>query len=372
MSARFDAPALVVVKIGSSSLRDDSGHLDVAQVRALASQVVTLRHQGTQVVLVSSGAVAAGMGALGLDRRPTDTPTLQAAAAAGQGLLIHAYQELLVEHELTGAQLLLSQDDFVVRRRYLNARTALRRLLELGAVPIINENDAIATDELTYGDNDHLAALVASMLGAQLLVMLSDVEGMLDRPPLEEGAQLIQTVADPGDLDLGRIGGAGSTVGSGGMRTKIGAAQVAVRSGMHVVIADARRPDVVIDATHGQPVGTWFVARSSRMEARRLWIAFALRIHGRVHVDEGAVRVLRAGSASLLGVGVTGCEGDFAAGDAVEVVGPDGTVVARGLVAYAARDLLRLVGLTSAAAIASLGAGFGREVIHRDDLAVLD
>jgi len=372
MSIRFEPPALVVVKVGSSSLRDADGHLDAAQVRTLATQVVGLRREGVQVVVVSSGAVAAGMGVLGLRLRPTDTPTLQAAAAAGQGVLIHAYQEVLGEYGLSGAQLLLSQDDFIVRRRYLNARTALRRLLELGAVPIINENDAIATDELTYGDNDHLAALVASMLGAQLLVMLSDVEGMLDRPPSVAGARLIDTVADPDELDLARIGGAGSVVGSGGMRTKIGAAQVAVRSGMHVVIADARRPEVITDAVHGTRVGTWFVARPARMEARRLWIAFALRVRGRLHVDDGAVRVLRDGSASLLGVGVTGSDGDFSVGDAVEVVGPDGTVVGRGLVAYTAADVGRLAGLASHAAVESFGAGFGREVIHRDDLVVFD
>jgi glutamate 5-kinase len=372
MSTRFGPAALVVVKVGSSSLRDAAGHLDGDQVRTLATQVVGLRREGIQCVVVSSGAVAAGMGALGLDRRPTDTPTLQAAAAAGQGVLIHAYQAVLAEHGLTGAQLLLSQDDFVVRRRYLNARTALRRLLELGAVPVINENDAIATEELTYGDNDHLAALVASMLGAQLLVMLSDVEGMLDRPPSVEGARLIDTVADPDDLDLARIGGTGSAVGSGGMRTKIGAAQVAVRSGMHVVIADARRRDVITDVVHGAQVGTWFVARPSRMEARRLWIAFALRVRGQVHVDDGAVRVLRGGSASLLGVGVTACDGDFSAGDAVEVVGPDGTVVARGLIAYAAADVVRLAGLASSIAVETLGAAYGREVVHRDDLVVLD
>ena len=371
MSGRFPTPALVVVKVGSSSLRDASGLLDRSQVRALAAQVAALRADGVQVVVVSSGAVAAGMGRLGLAERPTDTPTLQAAAAAGQSALVQAYQDVLDEHGLVGAQLLLSQDDFVIRRRYLNARTALRRLLELGSVPIINENDAIATDELTYGDNDHLAALVASMLGAGLLVLLSDVEGMLDRPPSQPGATLVRVVADPDDVDLDRIGGAGSVVGSGGMRTKIGAAQVAVRSGMHVVIADARRADVIPDVARGEDVGTWFVAREGRMEARRLWIAFALRVRGRVHVDEGAVRALRGGSASLLGVGVTGCDGPFSPGDAVEVVGPDGAVVARGLVAYDAADVTRLAGLATDDAVATLGAGFGREVIHRDDLALL-
>ncbi len=371
MSGRFAAPSLVVVKVGSSSLRDPHGHLDQAQVRALSSQVAGLRAEGVQVVVVSSGAVAAGMGRLGLAQRPTDTPTLQAAAAAGQGALMHAYQQVLDEHGLTGAQLLLSQDDFVIRRRYLNARTSLRRLLELGAVPIINENDAIATDELTYGDNDHLAALVASMLGAQLLILLSDVEGMLDRPPSEPGATLVPVIDDPDRIDLERIGGVGSVVGSGGMRTKIGAAQVAVRSGMHVVIADARRPDVILDAAHGVDVGTWIVARESRMEARRLWIAFALRVRGRVRIDAGAARALRGGSASLLGVGVTGCDGDFSAGDAVEIVGPDGDVIARGLAAYDAADVDRLKGLATDTAVTTLGAGYGREVVHRDDLAIL-
>jgi glutamate 5-kinase len=371
VTSRFTLPSLVVVKVGSSSLRDGAGHLDRDQVRALSAQVAGLRAEGMQVVVVSSGAVAAGMGRLGLAQRPTDTPTLQAAAAAGQGALVHAYQQVLDEHGLVGAQLLLSQDDFVIRRRYLNARTSLRRLLELGAVPIINENDAIATEELTYGDNDHLAALVASMLGAGLLVLLSDVEGMLDRPPSEPGAALIRVVEDPDDIDLARIGGVGSVVGSGGMRTKIGAAQVAVRSGMHVVIADARRPDAILDAAHGADVGTWFVARERRLEARRLWIAFALRVRGRVHVDAGAVRALRGGTASLLGVGVTACDGEFAAGDAVEVIGPDGTVIGRGLVAYDAADVARLAGLATDTAVATLGPAFGREVVHRDDLAVI-
>jgi glutamate 5-kinase len=371
MSPRFAAPSLVVVKVGSSSLRDPSGHLDRDQVRALSAQVADLRSRGVRTVLVSSGAVAAGMGRLGLAERPTDTPTLQAAAAAGQGALMHAYQQVLDEHGLVGAQLLLSQDDFVIRRRYLNARTSLRRLLEFGAVPIINENDAIATEELTYGDNDHLAALVASMLGADLLVLLSDVEGMLDRPPSTPGATLVRVVEDPDAVDLERIGGVGSVVGSGGMRTKIGAAQVAVRSGMHAVIADARRPDVIVDVARGEDVGTWFVAREGRMEARRLWIAFALRVRGRIHVDEGAARALRSAQASLLGVGVTGCEGTFAPGDAVEVVAPDGAVLARGLVAYDAADVTRLAGLATDVAVATLGAGYGREVIHRDDLAVL-
>lgn len=369
---RFARPSLVVVKIGSSSLRGADDRFDPGRVAALCDQVARVRAHGTHAVVVTSGAVAAGLDEFDLVRRPTDTPTLQATAAAGQGVLVQAYREALATHGLVGAQLLLSQDDFIVRRRYLNARTALRRLLELGAVPVINENDAIATEELVYGDNDHLAALVASMLGADLLVMLSDVAGLLDRPPHEPGATLIPRVDDPSTIDLQRIGGAGSNVGSGGMRTKLGSAQVATRTGTQAVIADARRPDVLVDVTAGAEVGTWFVARGQRMDARRLWIAFALRTHGRIAVDAGAVRVLRAGSASLLGVGVTGCEGAFVAGDAVDVIGPDGRIVARGLSAYDAADVSRLAGMSSESAAATLGPAYGREVIHRDDLVVLD
>jgi len=371
VSARFPRPRLAVVKVGSSSLRALDGRLDPTQVAALAEQVVRVRAAGTAVVVVSSGAIVAGMGLLGLERRPTDVPTLQAAAAVGQGELIRGYQRVLTAHGLTGAQLLLSQDDFVRRPRYLNARSSLRRLLELGAVPIVNENDAIATEELIYGDNDHLAALVASMLEADLLVMLSDVEGLLDRPPGDPRARLIGRVDDPDELDLAAIGGAGSSVGSGGMRTKVGSAQVAVRSAAHAVIADARSEDVIERAVAGEPIGTWFVARPERIESRRLWLAFALDPRGRLHVDGGAARVLAGGSASLLGVGVVRAEGGFSAGDLVEVVDPDGRVIGRGLVAYDAEQVAALAGLASADAMARLGPAFAREVVHRDDLVML-
>lgn len=371
MSARFSRPHLVVVKVGSSSLRAVDGLLDPAQVANLAEQVVRVRAAGTAVVVVSSGAVAAGMGLLGLDRRPSDVPTLQAAAAVGQGELIRAYQRVLAANGLVGAQLLLSQDDFVRRRRYLNARGSLRRLLELGAVPIVNENDAIATEELIYGDNDHLAALVASMLEADLLVMLSDVEGVLDRPPGEPGATRIARVDDPDELDLAVIGGTGSVVGSGGMRTKVGSAQVAVRSAAHAVVADARAERIIERAVAGEDVGTWFVARPERLEARRLWLAFALESRGRVHVDSGAARALAAGTASLLGVGVVRAEGAFSAGDLVELVDPEGRTIARGLSAYDAEGIGALAGLTTTEAFERLGPGSAREVVHRDDLVVL-
>jgi glutamate 5-kinase len=370
VTRRFARPELAVVKVGSSSLRGEDGRLDQAQVARLAAQLVAARAEGTRVVLVSSGAVAAGMGLLGLGRRPLDLPTLQAAAAVGQGELIQAYQRVLTDHGLTGAQVLLSQDDFVHRGRYLNARTALQRLLDLGALPIINENDAIATDELSYGDNDHLAALVASMLDVDLLALLSDVAGLYDRDPHEAGAQLLSRVDDVAAIDLSHIGGVGSYVGSGGMRTKVGSARVAVASAAHAVIADARQDDVLRAILQGEDVGTWFVAAPHRVEARRLWIGYALRVHGRIHVDAGAVDALRSRGVSLLGVGVTRADGAFGVGDAVEVVAPDGEVVARGLSNYDVADVVRLAGRSTASAGASLGTGYVREVIHRDDLVV--
>jgi glutamate 5-kinase len=371
MTARFARPSLAVVKVGSSSLRGPDGRLDRAQVANLAEQVIAARNAGTDVVLVSSGAVAAGMGLLGLDRRPIDLPTLQAAAAVGQGELIQAYQRILSKQGLTAAQILLSQDDFVRRNRYLNARTTLQRLLDLGPLPVINENDAVTTEELAYGDNDHLAALVASMLDADVLVLLSDVAGLYDGDPRSGGATLIPQVDDLEALDLAAIGGVGSYVGSGGMRTKVESARVAVRSATHAVVADARRPDVLREVLDGAPVGTWFVAQPQRVEARRLWIGFALSVHGRIHVDAGAAAALRTRGVSLLGVGVTRADGSFEPGDAVEVLDPDGRVVARGLSNYDVADVTRIAGRSTADAAASFGSGFAREVIHRDDLVVL-
>jgi glutamate 5-kinase len=371
VSRRFPRPQLAVVKVGSSSLRGPDGRLDASQVARLADQVVAAHAAGTRIVLVSSGAVAAGMGLLGLERRPLDLPTLQAAAAVGQGELIHAYQRILTGHGLTAAQVLLSQDDFVHRGRYLNARTALQRLLDLGAVPIINENDAVATDELSYGDNDHLAALVTSMLDADLLALLSDVAGLYDRDPHDPTARLVPRVDDIEELDLERIGGVGSYVGSGGMRTKVGSARVAVASAAHAVIADARRAHVLRQVLDGEEVGTWFVAAAHRVEARRLWIGYALRVHGRIHVDAGAAAALRSRGVSLLAVGVTRADGRFGVGDAVEVVDPDGEVVARGLSNYDVADVVRLAGRSTAVAVESLGTAYAREVIHRDDLVVL-
>ena len=369
---RFTAPGLVVVKVGSSSLRASDGRLDRARLAALADEVAAVRAAGIPVAVVSSGAVSAGMGVLGLESRPDDLPTLQAAAAVGQGELVHAWQQELARHGLAAAQILLNQDDVVHRHRFLTGRTTLRRLLELGAVPVINENDAVATEELVYGDNDHLAAVVATMLGADLLLLLSDVPGLLTADPSRDpDATLVGRVDDPAGLDLQAVGGSSSGVGSGGMRTKAEAASVAVRAGCHAVVADARTGGVVLAAVEGQDVGTWFVAQPRRLEARRLWIGSALRPRGSLTVDDGAVRALRERASSLLAVGVTAASGEFAAGDPVEVVATDGTPVARGLVRLDVADVRRILGRSSAEAADELGRAAG-EVINRDDLVLLD
>lgn len=369
--SRFGRPGLVVVKVGSSSLRRADGRLDRERLAGLADEVAAVRAADIPVVVVSSGAVAAGMGTLGLRARPEDLPTLQAAAAVGQGQLAHAWQEELARHRLTAAQILLNQDDVVHRHRFLTGRTTLQRLLQLGAVPVINENDAVATEELVYGDNDHLAAVVATMLRADLLLLLSDVEGLFTADPARDpAAELVRRVEDPTEITA-VVGGSSSGVGSGGMRTKVEAASVAVRAGCQAVVADARAQGVVLAAVEGEAVGTWFTAQPRRLEARRLWIGSALRPRGRLTADAGAVRAVRDRASSLLAVGVTHVAGDFEAGDLVEVVDGDGNAVARGLVRLDVADVRRVLGRTSAEAADELGRNAG-ELINRDDLVVVD
>jgi glutamate 5-kinase len=364
---RFARPDLAVVKVGSNSLRGRDGGLDGAYVVDLVTQLAKLAGTGTRVVLVSSGAVAAGMGPLRMQTRPPDLPGLQAAASVGQGLLLHRYQAAFATHGMACGQVLLMAGDMVDRRRYLNARNTFERLLDLGAVPVVNENDTVATEELRVGDNDRLAALVASMLGADLLVLLSDVDGLhADDPALEPAAPPLDRVDDVDDVDLARIGGSASGVGTGGMVAKLDAVRIATLGAAHVVIANARRPDVVGEVAAGAAVGTWFPARD-RTERRKLWIAFATSPQGSLVVDHGAVRALVERGSSLLAVGITDVHGGFAAGAAVNVVGPDHELVARGLVAFDAHDVRAMSGRSSG----ELGPDRRRAVVHRDSLVLL-
>ncbi len=370
MTPRFPRPGRVVVKVGSSSLRAADGGLDRDLVASLADQVADARDRGVEMVLVSSGAVAAGLAPLGLLRRPTDLPGLQAAASVGQGLLVHAYAERFAAHGLACGQVLLTAGDVTDRQRFLNARATFDRLLTSRAVPLVNENDTVATDELRFGDNDRLAALVASMLAAQVLVLLSDVDGLHDGTP-GAGAPLLDRVDDLGALDARHRGPTGSEVGSGGMASKLEAVRIAAFSAAHTVIARARRPDVVVEAIEGEHVGTWFPPAPRRPESRKLWIAFAPVPRGRVMVDTGAVRALVDRGSSLLAAGVTGVDGDFEAGDAVDVVGPDGAMVARGLVRYDRVTTERLRGASREEVAALLGDGARADVVHRDRLVVV-
>jgi len=353
----------LVVKVGSSSLAGADGRLDDAQVRALAGELAAVRRNGVSVVLVSSGAIAAGLDPLGMRRRPSDIPSLQAAASVGQGLLMHAYQRAFARRRAPVGQVLLTQDDFIRRKGYLNAHHALERLLELGVVPIVNENDTVAVDEIRFGDNDRLAALVSMMLRADLLVILSDVDGVYSADPKQRGARLLTRVDDLATLSELRMGKASSPLGSGGMASKVESVRVAGAAGTGVVIANARTPNILRRILAGEEIGTFFPAHRGRGRSRKLWIEFAQNTRGTIIVDEGAKQALVSAGKSLLPAGVRGHRGSFAIGDAVEVAGPDGAVFAKGISNYGADEIPEIQG-------SSIRNG-GREIIHRDSLVIL-
>ena len=361
---------LVVAKIGTSSITNDRGEIDVEAITKFCSEVAALRDAGSQVVVVTSGAIAAGLPAIGLaDNRPSDAVTLQAVSAIGQSRLMRVYDDAFASHGIVGGQVLLAPLDFGIRQQYLHARSTLRRLLELGVVPIINENDAIADDEIRFGDNDRLSALVAQLLGADLLVLLTDAPGLLTADPrLDDDASLIEEVMEiTAELEA-LAGGAGTVRGSGGMASKVAAAKMASWSGVRAVIAAAHRPNVLADALAGTPgVGTIVAPSSQRIAARKLWIAFAVDSCGRISVDEGARKALINRGVSLLPAGVTGVVGSFQADQGVEIVGPDGAVFAKGLVRTSSQDLSTIAGMQTA----QLPEGMIHEVIHRDDLVIL-
>lgn len=357
----------VVVKIGSSSLTGPDGHLDVAALRALVDVLAARRARGGQVVLVTSGAVSAGIGPLGLTSRPRDLATMQAAAMLGQGQLVARYTEAFAEHGLRVGQVLLTAEDTVRRTRYRNAQRSLDKLLALGVVPVVNENDAVATDELRFGDNDRLAALVSHLVRADAMVLLTDVDGLHDAPPSRPGARRIAHVSDLSEVAGVEVTARGSAVGTGGMVTKLESVRIATGSGVPVVLTKAQNAAA---ALAGEDVGTFFAATGRRATARRLWIAHAARSRGRLHLDAGAARAVLGGRASLLPAGVTRVDGQFDAGDPVELVGPDGTVVARGLVAFDSSELPALLGRSTYDLREQLGEGYDREVVHRDDLVL--
>ena len=365
---QLPSAARIVVKVGSSSLTDPEGHLDPERLYALVDVLAARRAAGQQVVLVSSGAIASGMAPLGLASRPHDLATQQAAASVGQGRLIAHYTTAFHAHGLHVAQVLLTADDTVRRGHYRNAFRALARLLDLGVVPVVNENDAVATEEIRFGDNDRLAALVSHLVQADALVLLTDVDGLYTGPPKRPGSRRVDVVRGPADLDGIEVAGRGSAVGTGGMVTKLESVAIATQSGIPVVLTSAERAAA---ALAGEDVGTWFAATGRRTSIRLLWLAHAARPRGRLVLDAGAVRAVVERRTSLLPAGVTGVEGEFESGDPVELVGPDGVAVGRGLVAYASDEVPGLLGKSTAVLRAELGPGYDRELVHRDDLVLV-
>jgi len=359
---------IVVVKIGTSSVTRESGELDDGALVKLCAEVAAARAAGHDVVLVSSGAIAAGLPALGLAQRPKDVGILQAVAAVGQPRLMERFGTLFAAHGLVPGQVLLTPFDFGHRAQYLHARETFARLMDLGVVPVVNENDTVADDEIRYGDNDRLAALVAHLVGAELLVLLTDTSGVFTADPrVDAAASLIEEIVEVDAALEAVAGGAGTSRGSGGMASKLAAAKIAAWSGVRAVIANAKEPDVVLGAIADRVVGTVVQPRAQRLSSRKLWIAFARGATGRVGVDDGAREALIDGNRSLLPAGVRTVDGDFDAGDAVEVVDPVGRVFAKGLAGMSAETLRVAAGHRTD----GLPDGTPHEVIHRDDLVIL-
>ena len=358
----------LIVKVGSSSLAQRSGGLDPHRLAALANVVADATLSGRQVVLVTSGAVAGAMGPLGLAGRPKDLATQQAAASVGQGALMLAYSKVFQERGLLVGQVLLTAEDVIKRSHYRNAQRTLYRLMELGVVPIVNENDTVATDELRFGDNDRLAALVAHLVHAEALILLSDVDGLYTSSPTTPGARLISDVHTASQIDQISVSAKGSSMGSGGMRTKVVAALMAADAGIPALVAGA---DDAAAALAGESVGTQFHAAKKRMSTRLLWLAHAATPAGSLTLDPGAVEAVANRRKSLLPAGISQVSGDFNAGDPVDLLDESGGVVARGLVNFDSTELPGLLGRTTQDLARELGSAYRREVVHRDGLVVL-
>lgn len=367
---RITSAKRIVIKIGSSSLTGKAGsELDQSAVEKLVAVVAASKKRGAEVVVVSSGAIAAGLAPLGLTSRPKDLATQQAAASVGQGLLIARYTQSFAKHSITASQVLITTEDIVRRSHYQNAQRTLYRLLQLGVVPVINENDTVGTQEIRFGDNDRLAALVALLIGADLLVLVSDIDALYDAPPKQIGAQAIHEVLNISDIENIVLGGAGTAgVGSGGMVTKVEAARITTSAGIAMLLTSLADVEKVMN---GAELGTYFHAHTSKTTSRLLWLAHATTTHGTLVLDAGAVKAILERGVSLLPAGVTAVHGDFSAGDAVELVGPDSVVIARGLVAFDSHEIPNMLGRSTKELAQALGPEYERELVHRDDLVLI-
>jgi len=362
----------IVIKVGSSLVTNNGAGLDRQAIAAWASQIAVLRQMGRQIVLVSSGAVAEGMQRLGLSKRPTAVNELQAAAAVGQMGLVQMYESCFSQHGLHTAQVLLTHDDLSDRKRYLNARSTLRTLLALGVIPIINENDTVVTDEIRFGDNDTLGSLVANLIEADVLVILTDQAGLFSSDPRKDSHASLIEQGIAGDPALEKMaGGAGSAVGTGGMLTKILAAKRAARSGASTIIASGREDKVLSRLAQGERLGTHLRAGQGKLQAKHQWMADHLRVSGKLTLDAGAVNVLREQGKSLLPVGVVALEGSFERGDVVACLDANGQEIARGLVNYSSAETSRILRTPSQQIAAILGYVDEAELIHRDNLILM-
>ena len=363
---------VIVVKVGSSLVTNDGNGLDKLAIAAWATQIANLVAQGKQVILVSSGAVAEGMQRLGWKKRPTAVNELQAAAAVGQMGLVQMYEFCFSQHHLHTAQLLLTHDDLADRKRYLNARSTLRTLLDLKVIPIINENDTVVTDEIRFGDNDTLGSLVANLIEADALVILTDQRGLYSADPRQDKQARFIDHALAGDAALEKMaGGAGSSVGTGGMLTKVLAAKRASRSGAHTIIASGREADVLVRLAAGERIGTHLQTTEMKTTARKQWLADHLQLRGKLSLDAGAIKVLKLEGKSLLAIGVTAVEGHFERGEVVACCDAEGHEIARGLVNYSSAEALRIMRQPSADIEKILGYVEASELIHRDNLVLM-
>lgn len=362
----------VVVKIGSRVLTDDDGALDMAVIGRICSELAALRKQGRQVVLVSSGAIAAGRSELGLTEKPKTIPQKQAAAAIGQTRLMRAYEEAMQPHDLKVAQVLLTSEDLANRKRFLNARATVDTLLGFGIIPVINENDTVVVDEIKFGDNDNLSALVTNMAEADLLLILTDIEGLYSADPrTDPGAQLIREVRSVTREIERMAGGSASSVGTGGMATKVAAAKKAARNGAPTIMLPGKREGIITAAMGGAEVGTVFLPAAAGLNRRKHWLAYTLKPAGRITVDDGARDVLQKKGKSLLPSGITRVEGRFERGGCVRICGLDGKEFARGLADYSVSEIARLAGHKSCEIEDILGYRYGDVIVHRDNLVVL-
>jgi glutamate 5-kinase len=372
MSDALVSGDILVAKIGSTTLVDERFRVDDAFLQSICDQVATLVAEGIRVVIVSSGAVAAGLDRLGFDERPTDIASLQACAAAGQVALAGAYGEALGAHGIACGQVLLTRRDVIDREGYLNARTTLETLLDLGAVPVVNENDTVSVAEFAFGDNDTLGAIVATLVGAKLYVILSDVEGLYTADPARNpDAALIPRVEHIDAKIAAMAGGSGSAFGTGGMSTKVLAARATIAAGTPCVICKGRRANALVDVAHGVGIGTRFVADAHTHEAsRKLWIGLAEIARGSITLDAGACRAVQQEGASVLPVGIVKVSGDFGEGDVIDVLSPDGALIGRGVARFGSEDMVRVRGLHLEVVARFMPDKAGSPAVHRDELLV--